>query len=410
MLYYEIIYLEKGQKKTQVVNARNKNIAIGIAKRSIHGTILKVKETQPPFEVVVKNFFKNIKLKKRKISKDVLIAAIRQLYIMTDAGISIHDAIVEVHKSTSDILLKDIFANIDDSLNSGKSISAAFGEYSQELGHITIAMLKLGENTGDISNALKKLVFILEEMKKNMQKFKKAIRYPIMVVMSIVAAFLILITKVIPEFKTIFAELGANLPIPTRILLSIESAVSSYGIYMLAGLIAIIVLLVYFYKNDKDFHYQIDSFWLKPYLIKDIVRYGTMSRFSLVLAELISAGIAVEDSLNIAIETVNNVSIKEKLNSISVSIKNGVPFVDAFSITGMYNPILLQMIDTGEKTGKLDIMLTKITDYFREKFDNIVDNFATYIEPIMIVILAGMVLMLALGIFLPMWDLSSALK
>ena len=215
---------------------------------------------------------------------------------------------------------------------------------------------------------------------------------------------------VVPKFREIFEELGADLPLPTRILLGIESVLSNYGIYVLLVIIGIIVALKWAYKNNDEFKRGWDRGILKVYLFGKIIFYSTMSRFMLIFTELVRAGIPIADALDTAVLMVDNETLKEKLSTIKVAVQQGVSLTDAMRNTGLYESMLIQMISAGEQSGSLDKMLGNVTNYYKEKFDDIIDNISSYVEPIMLFFMAGMVLLLALGIFMPMWDLGKAVK
>lgn len=164
------------------------------------------------------------------------------------------------------------------------------------------------------------------------------------------------------------------------------------------------------YANNEEFKKGFDRYILKVYLIGNIVFFSTMSRFNLVFTELVRAGIPIADALDTALLTINNTYLKNRLGSVKISVQRGVSLTKAFSETGLYEGMLIQMISAGEQSGNLDLMLEKVTNYYKSRFNDIIDNIASYIEPILIGVIAGIVLLLALGIFMPMWDLAQAVK
>ncbi len=412
MKYFEIHSLFKGKKYTEVIQATNKNDAIRIAKSKTSGIVINIKEISTPVEDRLKNIKDSIinALTKRSIRMKDLIAAMRQLAVMTDAGISIHDSIKEVANSTVDKNLKEIFEQVNDDLNSGLSLTESMMSFRHELGDVTIAMIELGESTGNMAESLEKLSEILEEVEENRQKFKKALRYPTTVMIAIGIAFAILMVYVVPKFKDIFDKLHAELPLPTKILLFMEYMVNSYGYILLIVLTITVVLFKYLLKNNENFKAQYDKYILKVYLVGKITFYATLSRFTLVFTELIRAGIPISDALDTALLTLDNVYLKKQLATVKTSVSRGISLTESFRDTGLFEGMLIQMIHAGEQSGTLDKMLDKVTLYFKSKFNDIIDNIAAYIEPVLLAVIACMVLLMALGIFMPMWDMARAVK
>jgi len=413
MKYFEVNYIQQGKRGSEIFKALSRRDAILMAKARIpKGTVLKAYEISAPLE----NRFADMKesifgaMSKKKIKVESLISAIRQLAVMTNAGISIHDSIREVTKSTVDKDLKAIFEQVDEDLNAGKSLTESMMPYKYQVGDITIAMIELGENTGNMSESLTKLAEVLEEMMENAKKLKSALRYPTTVIIAIAVAFTILMMYVVPKFKEIFEKLGADLPVPTKILLFLEHALNTYGLYILIAIIAMVTYHKFLYKTNDEYKRKVDRYILKVYLIGNVIFFASMSRFMLIFTELVRAGIPIAEALDTAVITIDNEEIKDKLASVKVSVERGANLTEAFEDTGLFEGMLIQMIKAGESGGALDKMLEKVSDYYANRFNDIIENLSAYIEPILIGFIAGMVLMLALGIFLPMWDMASAVK
>ena len=414
MKYFNVTVMEKGQKRHEIFKAVNKISAVQIAKQKFpRAMVTKAVETSAPLEDTFSNIFAGLKRSlKSKIPINDKISTIRQIAVMTDAGIAINDTLEDVADNTHNERLKEIYQKINTDINAGHSLSDAMEPYTEEFGHVALAMTKLGERTGNISESYHKLADILENIRDNTAKFKKAIRTPIITLIAMAIAFTILIVVVVPKFKDIFSKFKADLPIPTVILLKLEWLLSNYGIYVLIGIFLFIFLLKYFYKNNEEFQYQVDKLLIHPkfYLINRAIFLSTMHRYNLVFAELVRSGIPVSEALETAVGMVDNLAIKEKLLTVNANIGRGMNLAEAFELTGLYENMLLQMIKAGESGGQLDAMLGKVTQYYEMQFQDLIDNLAAYIEPIMLFFIAGLVLLMALGIFMPMWDLGKAVK
>ncbi|WP_457597205.1 type II secretion system F family protein [Hydrogenimonas sp.] len=412
MKYYQVTMLVRGTKQNFLIKAKDRADAIAKIRKDYQGTLLRIKQTAAPVDATIKEFFSQFRstVANRKVQPKNLIAAIRQLAVMTNAGISVHDALNEIAAATNDQKLKEILTQASENINAGLSLSETFRRYRYDVGGITLAMIELGEQTGNMAEALGSLADILEEIQENVAKFKKAMRYPLITLGAMAIAFTILILLVVPKFKSIFEKFHAELPLPTKILLGIEHVLSNYGLYVLLGFITFIALIVYLYRNNDDFKYKMDKLLLKLYLIKDIIFFSTLNRFSLVFTELVHAGIPIADALDTATSMVDNAVLKEKLEAVNVAVSRGVSLTDAFRDTGVFENMIIQMIGAGESSGQLDNMMRKVTDYYRMRFNYILDNMSSYIEPIMLAIIGALVLLLALGIFLPMWDMAQAVQ
>lgn len=200
MKYFIATVLTKGQKEEIGFYSEDKRAAATHAKLKFTGIIIKVNEGQEPLEAQLKRFKTNLlkNIQKKKIKQDSLIASIRQLAVMTNAGISIHDSLSEIADATDDEALKTVFSKIADDINSGRSLSASMENFRYELGNLTIAMVQLGEKTGNLDESLYALADMLEEIRANIIKFKKAMAYPRNVMIAMAVAFTILISYVVP--------------------------------------------------------------------------------------------------------------------------------------------------------------------------------------------------------------------
>jgi len=412
MKYYIATVLSKGKKVEVPLYARDRKEANDYAKLKHAGILIKVVEAQEPFDAQFKRFKENLlqNVKKRKIKPDNLIAAIRQLAVMTNAGISIHDSLNEIAFATSDESLKYVFGKLADDINSGHSLSHSMENFRFELGNLTIAMVELGEKTGNIDEALYSLANMLEEIRANVIKFKKAMAYPRNVMIAMAVAFTVLISYVVPEFKSIFEELGAELPLPTKILLTLEFVFNNYGPYVLAILFISFMVFKYMVNNSTKVRFGWHKFLLKTYLIKSLIMYSTLSRFTLVFSELIRAGIPIAEALDTAISMIDNLPLKKKLLSVRIAVEKGNPLNKGLEETQLFENMILQMIAAGEDSGTLDAMVNKVAEYYKMRFDKIIDGLSEAIEPIMLLIIASMVILLALGIFLPMWEMGNAVQ
>ena len=412
MKYFIVTVLTKGKKEEIGFYSEDKKAAASYVKLKFTGIIIKINEGQEPLEAQFKRFKTNLlkNIQKKKIKPDSLIASIRQLAVMINAGISIHDSLKEIADATDDETLKTVFSKLADDINSGHSLSAAMENFRFELGNLTIAMVQLGEKTGNLDESLYALANMQEEIRANIVKFKKAMAYPRNVMIAMAVAFTILISYVVPQFKTIFEELGADLPLPTVILLTLEHLFNNYGPFVLAGLAAAFITLRHFINNSIVFRFKWHQLLLRTILIKNIIKFSTLNRFTLVFSELVRAGIPIAEALDTTVEMIDNLPLKQKLNSVRTTVEKGGTLNSGLKDTELFENMIIQMVRAGEDSGTLDTMIQKVAEYYKMRFDAIIDGLSEAIEPIMLFIIAAMVILLALGIFLPMWSMGDAVQ
>ncbi len=406
MKFYKVSSKKNGKKVDIIIKANTADIAFEVARTKHNVRPVSAVEADPPFYL---KFYNNL-TKDKAIKYDDMIAAFKQMSFMLNAGISIQSTLEDLIKYTDNEKLVVIFDSVLTGVNSGRTLTESFMDHKKVIGGLTISMISLGEKTGNLAESLDMLVKSLEELRANVAKFKKAMRYPIIVICAMAIAFVALILLVIPQFKSIFAELGAELPLPTRILIGIEEVMTNYGLIVGIAIVAGIAFVRNMYKNNDSFKLKFDEYILKVKLIGNIVFLSTINQYVTVLSLLIKAGITLEEGLESSALLLNNDYMRNKFTRVNGAIQRGVTLTEAFQETGYFEPMTIQMVNTGEQSGELDKMLASVAEYYKIKYDYILDNLSAYIEPIMTFFIACLVLLLALGIFLPMWGLGSAVK
>lgn len=202
-------------------------------------------------------------------------------------------------------------------------------------------------------------------------------------------------------------KFGGELPLPTRILMNVEWFLSTYGLHLLAVIACFVWLLTLSYKKNPNIRLKFDFLILKTYLVGQIASLGMYSRYMLILSELVRSGISLDEALRTAQNALDNAFIIEKLFTVSTSIQRGTELSEGLEKTELFENMVISMVRSGESGGELDQMLLEIAKYYESRLQNMIDNIATLIEPLMMGLVAVLVLVLALGIFLPMWELSS---
>jgi general secretion pathway protein F len=411
-MYFEVTYLKDGKRLKKVIEGKD---VVDVSKRFKAlkiGIFMGATETSEPFEVKLEKLKIQIEksLETSKVDLEEYVAVLEQIYVMLDASLSLNDVITNVSENVKNKKLKEILDNLNQDIQSGFNVSSSLKKYEKELGKLSIAMIELGEQTGMLAESFRDLAEILSEILENRKKLKSATRYPMFILFAMMIAFTVVILFVIPPFKGIFADLGAELPMPTRFLLWLENFLRVFGPWILGGSIVFMGVTNFLYHKYKEVELKIDKWMLKVYIVGDVINYALLGRFLYSFDKMVEAGIPIMDALDTALGVVDNLYLKTQLSKIKNSIAEGRGLASGFNDTELFEKMVVQMIKSGEESGSLNRMLGKASKFYRSKYLNIVENISTLIEPILIAAIAGFVIMLAFGIFLPMWGMADAVN
>lgn len=411
MKFFEIYYRHGKHKSTMVLETSNKLDAMREFQKMELGVIVRIQEISEPLKMKINKFIAQQKhpIKNKRIAIESYIAALRQLAVMLDAGMPINLCLSEVNKSTHEPMLKAILERATEDIEGGMSLSDALKPYAHQLGNLSISMIHLGEQTGTLSESINRLSEILQNIHDNRIKLKKATRYPLITIVAMMIAFTIVIIFVVPQFEELFRESNAELPFPTLLLLWTENALTHYGPYIVTAGMILAGLYSYFYQKSAALALQSDRWLLKIYIVGAVTRYAMLGRFVYIFNVLVHAGIPIVDALKAAIGVVDNRYMKQQFSKITEAVEEGRSLHSGFESSNFFESMILQMLKAGEDAGALNTMLDKITKYYNDKYENIIDSVSSMIEPILIAAIAGFVLVLALGIFLPMWTMAEAM-
>jgi MSHA biogenesis protein MshG len=345
----------------------------------------------------------------RQLNINDLILFSRQMYSLTKAGVPLIRSINSLAGVSHNIALKQALLGVNRRLESGQPLSQAMAQYPKIFPILLISIINVGETTGGLEQAFQQISHYLEREKETQSRIKAALRYPIMVLIAISIALVIVNIYVIPAFKGVFDKMGAQLPWQTRILMSVSDFTLQYWPHMLGGL-AVLTLLIGKYLGSEDGRLQWHKALLKIPTVGSIIERATMERFSRAFAMILDAGVPLIQGISIVAKAVGNDYIGSQLRRMQVGIERGDSISRMARSVGLFPPLVIQMIMVGEESGNIADMLQEVADFYEGEIDVELKNLSSAIEPILLVVIGMIVLVLALGIFLPMWDLSTTMR
>lgn len=391
MKFYEVEFLKNNQNYKKTIKAENLNTAQAKA-LSKNWKIIDIKEIQ-------KSHFQRLK-------DENFILFFKELALLCEVGLSVQEAIKELYLTHSCKIMKKVL----DNLILAQSLNQAFENANFGLNRAELALIKTAENTGKISEVFSQISKLREKSMESQKQLKKALRYPSLVFLSIIGAFLFLMLFVVPNFKDLFENLGANLPFITLVMLEIYSFLNAYGIFCMFLFVAFVFIIVLAYKNFYSFAFSCDFLLLKIPLLSRLVLYNQNYYFFMVFSLLLKGGISISKAFELATMGLENKFLLSQYKKLFSFIDSGLELSQAFKKIDIFDSLVFSMLSVAMKSGKLEILSEEIAKYYQQKSENLMDKFLVLLEPMMTLFVALLVLFLALAIFLPMWELSSGVN
>lgn len=346
-------------------------------------------------------------LNRRSISiEDVLIFS-RQMYTLNKAGVPILRAFAGLQSSTENPTMAEVLGDVRSSLDQGRDMATSMARHPKVFGAFYVAMVRVGEMTGRLTEVFLRLAEHLEFERDVRARIKQAMRYPMFVVIAMVIAMVIINLFVLPVFGRVFAGFNAQLPLLTRGLLGFSSWMITWWPVLL-GLTAVAVLAVRAYLQTAQGRYGWDRRKLRLPIVGPIILKATLARFARSFALSTQSGVPLVQALTVVAQTVESAYIGSRIEQMRDGIERGESISRCAAATGVFTPVVLQMIQVGEETGELDSLLFEIAEMYERDTDYGIKGLSTAIEPVLLAIIAVMVLLLALGVFLPLWNLGQA--
>ena len=344
---------------------------------------------------------------RKAVTLDELIVFCRQMHALTKAGIPLIRTMRGLAETTRSPVLAEVLEDITNRLEGGTTMATAMQAHPKVFTELFIAMIHVGENTGMLDDSFKRLSEILELERDTKRRVKQALRYPTFVVIALLAALMVVNFLVIPRFASVFAKLGADLPFLTQVLVGTSDFLLGYWPLMLFAVAAGAVLIRQ-WKRTEQGRLMWDRYKLKLPIIGPLLELITLSRFARNFATMLKAGMPVTHALTVVADATDNAWIGSHIKDMRLGIERGESLLRTARHSEMFTPLILQMIAVGEETGSVDDMLNNVADFYDEDVDYGLKRLAESIEPILIVAMGILVLILALGVFLPIWDLGAA--
>jgi len=347
------------------------------------------------------------RLNRKAIKIEDILVFSRQMYTLNKAGVPILRAFAGLQASSDKPAMVDMLKDVRSSLDQGRELSASLARHIDVFGAFYIAMIRVGEMTGRLTEVFLRLNEHLEFERDVRERVKQAMRYPMFVMIAMGIALVILNIFVIPVFAKVFAGFNAELPLITRGLLGFSGwMVDWWPLILAAGIGAVVA--VRGYLRTTEGRYRWDRRKLKLPIVGDIVLKATLARFARSFALSSQSGVPLVQALTVVAQTVDNAYIGSRIEQMRDGIERGESISRCAAATGVFTPVVLQMISVGEETGELDSLLFEIAGMYERDTDYSIKGLSAAIEPVLLAAIAVLVLLLALGVFLPLWNMGQA--
>ena len=343
-----------------------------------------------------------------KVKLSDLVIFARQMYSLTKAGIPIIRAVAGLAQTNSKKMQRALLQTIEQ-LEKGRTLSSALAQHPTIFNKLFVSVVHVGENTGKLDAVFLQLAEYLEREQETRKQIKAASRYPSFVVFALIAALVVMNIFVIPVFAGMFEKFNAELPATTLFLLAMSDFFLTKW-YWLVGGVMLLVFITKKYLHTEKGRYMWDKRQLKLPLVGPVIERSLLGRFARSFSMMLRAGVPLTIALNLVAEAVNNTFMQKAIINMRRRIEKGENLTRVANASQLFTPLVMQMISVGEETGRIDELLEEVAEFYEREVDYDLKSLTSKIEPILISIVAGMVLVLALGIFTPMWDMMGAVQ
>ena len=333
----------------------------------------------------------------------------RQFATMITSGLPLVQSLSILAEQTENERFKVVISAVLNDIQAGQTLADAMRRHPKIFTDLYVNMIAAGEAGGILDTILLRLATFLEKNDALIRKIKGAMTYPAVMLFVVIGATTILLWKVVPVFAGIFMDAGMALPTPTRVVLGISEFLQSYIVYCFAAIVAGVFALRAYYKTIPG-QLVIDKIMLRMPVLGPLIRKSAVSRFTRTLGTLVSSGVSILDGLEITARTAGNRVVHDAVMASRASIAGGATISDPLKASGVFPPMVVQMINVGEQTGGLDEMLSKIADFYDDEVDAAVTALTSILEPIMIVVMGVVIGGMVIAMYLPMFDLMKTVE
>ncbi|MCO6412961.1 MAG: type II secretion system F family protein [Thiogranum sp.] len=334
-----------------------------------------------------------------------LITFSRHMYSLLKAGVPILSALTGLANNSHNRTLARTLTSVINSLEAGRDLASSLSQHPKVFSVFYVSLVRVGETSGQLEQVFRQLAAYLEREKKTRDQIKAAMRYPVFVLTAIALAVVIINIFVIPAFSAMFAKFGAELPLPTRILVAMSDlTVNHWQSLITAGVLGVMGLR--FYIRGETGRYKWHKVQLRLPVVGIILYQAALARFGRLLALVQRSGVPIVTGLSLVARALDNDFVEERVLAMRDGIERGESLSSTAASSGIFDSLVLQMLQVGEESGATDELMQEVAEYYDDEVEYSIGKLGASIEPILTVVLAAMVFLLASGIFLPMWDMA----
>ncbi len=379
------------------------------SEEAVRASLMRQKITPSRIKQKPKDLFENVRFLQPKVKESDIILFARQFSTMIDAGLPIIQCLDILHSQQKNATFKKMLKQIKESVEGGATLAEALKKFPKHFDDLFVNMISAGEAGGILDAILRRLAAYMEKAARLKSKVKGAMTYPLVTLAIAVLVLAVILIFVIPVFEEMFADFGSELPAPTQLVVAMSDLVKSKILYLIGALVLFVIAFKKYYATEKG-QDTIDALVLKLPVFGMLLRKVAVAKFTRTMGTMLSSGVAILEALDIVAKTAGNRSIEKAIYSVRSGIAEGRTMADPLNESGVFPPMVCQMISVGESTGALDAMLEKIADFYDEEVDQAVENMTALIEPVMLVFLGVTIGGLVVAMYLPIFKMAGAIS
>ena len=358
-------------------------------------------------QIKVLQITKMKKARAKKITQADITIFTRQLSTMMKAGLPLMQAFDIVAKGNNNAAMTELLLNVKNSVEQGESLADAFSKHPKYFDKFYCNLVAAGEAGGVLEGLLDKLATYKEKTQAIKKKVKSALTYPISIVVVAVVLVIVMMMFVLPEFGKVYISMGAELPPLTQFMMNMSDMFVKYGWIIILGLIGMVVGIIQFHKQSPTFQKRTDAMLLKLPIFGDIIQKATIARWARTTATLFTAGVPLVEVLDSVAGASGNIIYEEATREIRSKVNQGISLTSGMEAANLFPNMVVQMTSIGEESGALDDMLNKVAEFFEEEVDNAVNMLSSLMEPIIMVVLGGIIGVILVAMYLPLFNIGN---